>query len=268
VRELLLTFATIRTFETESRCSAVHSNIIHCDVNVRRLRMQCKPLNGETAFVDTAAAFNALPAADRNYLETLHVIRRIDDRDSGFTAPLVRTNPLSGVKSLHSPWSCRRGGVPDLEIPVSWIHPFITLRVLCTPASALKVLVPCRLFSSTATHQTLVTRILVGMQGMSQEESGEVFDRIELHCLQPKFRYNHLHRPGDVTMWDNFMTLHAVPPIKSDVSSVDDARLMFRLSCKGDPCFSLPREDAQPWVDKHIAASYRTPFATQCLGGC
>ena len=88
-------------------------------VNVRRLRMQCKPLNGETAFIDTAAAFNDLSDVEKTYLETLHVIRRMNGHDSGFTAPLVRTNPLSGVKSLHSPWNCRRGGVPDLEIPVS-----------------------------------------------------------------------------------------------------------------------------------------------------
>ena len=86
---------------------------------VCRLRMQCKPLNGETAFVDTAAAFADLPKEERDYLETLQVIRRMDDRDSGFTAPLVKTNPLSGLKSLHSPWNCRRGGVPELEIPVS-----------------------------------------------------------------------------------------------------------------------------------------------------
>ena len=26
-----------------------------------------------------------------------------------------------------------------------------------------------------------------GWQGMSQEESGDVFDRIELHCLQPQY---------------------------------------------------------------------------------
>lgn len=81
--------------------------------------MQCKPLNGETAFVDTAAAFAALPENERAYLETLRVLRRMDDRDPGFAAPLVRTNPLSGLKSLHSPWNCRRGGVPDLEIHVS-----------------------------------------------------------------------------------------------------------------------------------------------------
>ena len=100
---------------------------------------------------------------------------------------------------------------------------------------------------------------------MSQEESGEVFDRIELHCLQEQFRYNHPHNCGDVTIWDNFMTLHAVPPIKSDVNSIEDARLMFRLSCKGEPCYSLPRDDDKLWVDEHIAASYRTPIETQTL---
>ena len=55
------------------------------------------------------------------------------------------------------------------------------------------------------------------VDGMTSEEAGDLFDRLELQCLQPEFRYNHLHTPGDVTIWDNLMTLHAVPPIKSDV---------------------------------------------------
>ena len=66
------------------------------------------PLNGETAFADTAAAFAALPPAEQAKLEQVWVRRRLNDGDEGWLAPLVRTNPRSGIKSLHSPiWASR-----------------------------------------------------------------------------------------------------------------------------------------------------------------
>ena len=55
-----------------------------------------------------------------------------------------------------------------------------------------------------------------------------------------KYRYDHAHRAGDVTIWSNFSTLHNAPPSKSVISSPDDARLMYRISSKGEPCDSLP----------------------------
>ena len=65
--------------------------------------------------------------------------------------------------------------------------------------------------------------------------------------------------PGDVTIWNNYMTLHNSPPIKSNVSSIDDARLLYRLSCKGEPALSLPRSDEPAWLATHIAGGYSTP---------
>ena len=74
-----------------------------------------------------------------------------------------------------------------------------------------------------------------------------------------QFRYDHLHQPGDITLWDNYMTLHNSPPIKVNINSVDDARLLYRLSCKGKPVLSLPRNDAPEWLETHIAGGYITP---------
>ena len=61
------------------------------------------PLNGETAYTDTAAAFAALPEEEQTKLELIQVRRRLNADDEGFLAPLVRTDHHSGVKSLHSP---------------------------------------------------------------------------------------------------------------------------------------------------------------------
>ena len=94
---------------------------------------------------------------------------------------------------------------------------------------------------------------------MDAEASRAFLDEIEKHVLLPQFRYNHLHKPGDVTIWNNYMTLHNSPPILTDINSVDDARLLYRLSCKGAPALSLPREDDPSWLASHVVGAYKTP---------
>jgi alpha-ketoglutarate-dependent taurine dioxygenase len=94
---------------------------------------------------------------------------------------------------------------------------------------------------------------------MTPEESRKFLDRLEMHVLQPQFRYDHAHDPGDVTLWDNYMTLHTSPPIKKNIVSIDDARLLYRLSCKGEPQAILPRNDPPGWLEEHITGAYSTP---------
>ncbi len=181
------------------------------DDELMRLRKRL-PLNGETAFADTAGAFAALPAAEQEELMQVQLRRRLNEGDEGWLAPLVRGNPRSGLRSLHSPiWASRPRVRPAVEV-----------------------------------------------EGMSAEASRALLDRLEAHVLQPQFRYDHLHVPGDVTIWDNYMTLHNSPPIKSNISDIDDARLLYRLSCKGGPALSLPREDAPEWLAAHIAGAYKS----------
>ena len=176
----------------------------------RRMRL---PLNGETAFADTAAAFANLPLSEQIALERIQLRRRLNQPDEGWLAPLIRTNPRSGIKSFHSPiWASRPRVRPSIEV-----------------------------------------------DGMSESESRVFLDQLETHILQDRFRYNHPHQPGDITLWDNYMTLHNSPPIKTNIDSVDDARLLYRLSCKGEPALSLPRNDTPEWLKTHIAGGYTTP---------
>ena len=182
------------------------------DAELMRLRKRL-PLNGETAFADTAAAFAALPAAEQEELQQLQLRRRLNEGDEGWLAPLVRVNPRSGIRSLHSPiWASRPKVRPSVEVA-----------------------------------------------GLTVQASRALLDRIEAHVLQPQFRYDHLHAPGDVTIWDNYMTLHNSPPVKSNIKEIDDARLLYRLSCKGEPALSLPRADAPEWLAAHIAGAYTSP---------
>jgi alpha-ketoglutarate-dependent taurine dioxygenase len=173
------------------------------------------PLNGETAFTDTAAAFADLPEVEQKRLEAVQLRRRLNTGDEGFLAPLVRTDTQTGVKSLHSPvWASRPGVRPPVQI-----------------------------------------------EGMTMEASRKFLDNLEKHVLKPRFRYDHQHKPGDVTIWNNYMTLHNSPPIKTGVDKIEDARLMYRVSCKGKPSLALPRNDEFSWISENIPGNYRSPEA-------
>ena len=176
----------------------------------RRLSL---PLNGETAYTDTAAAFADLPEAKQAELEQVMVRRRLRVGDPGWLIPLVYTNPRTGTKSLHSPvWASRGKNIAPVEV-----------------------------------------------DGLSDQESREFLDEIETLVLNPKYRYDHVHTPGDITIWSNFSTLHNAPPAKGTINDPQDARLMYRISCKGEPSYMLPRPDTDTWIEDNILAPYRTP---------
>ena len=182
------------------------------DPALMRLR-RALPLNGETSYADTAAAFAALPEAERARLSRIRVRRFSYARSEPAPVPLVRTNPRSGIQSLHSPLWCPR---PPRQLPVE-------------------------------------------VDGMSAQASRAFLEEIEAHVLQREFRYDHAHAPGDLTIWDLFMTIHIAAPILENVQSMEDARLLYRISCKGEPSLTLPRRDSREWIDEHIFLGYTTP---------
>lgn len=182
------------------------------DPGLMRLR-RALPRNGETSFADTAAAFAALSRAEQTRLADIRLRRHSYTRSEAEPVPLVRTNPRSGIRSLHSPLWCPR---PPRQIPVE-------------------------------------------VDGMSVQASRAFLDEIEAHVLQPEFRYDHVHAPGDVTIWDLFTTIHVAAPIKENIQSIDDARLFYRISCKGEPALTLPRRDPPEWIEEHIFLGYTTP---------
>ena len=99
----------------------------------------------------------------------------------------------------------------------------------------------------------------VEVDGLSDHDSRLFLDELESHVLQPKYRYDHEHRAGDITIWSNFSTLHNAPPSKSVINAPADARLMYRISSKGEPCHTLPRADTDAWIQANISPPYRTP---------
>ncbi len=178
-------------------------------------RREVLPLNGETAYTDTARAYAALTLDERDMLDNIMVRRRRRRDDEGWLIPLVYTNPRTGLKSLHSPvWASRGKRIAPVEV-----------------------------------------------DGMNEDESRLFLDRIEAHCLKPEFRYDHVHTPGDITIWSNFATMHTAPPSLSTVNDPGDARLLYRISCKGEPSAELPRQDDDAWINKNIEPPFRSELS-------
>lgn len=135
-----------------------------------------------------------------------------------------------------------RVGDPGWLIPLVYTNPRTGTRSLHSPvwASRGKNIAP------------------VEVDGLSSRESREFLDELETHVLNPRYRYDHAHMPGDITIWSNFSTLHNAPPAKRIINKPEDARLMYRISCKGEPSYTLPRADTDEWIEENILPPYRS----------
>ena len=123
---------------------------------------------GDTAFANTAAAWDALPGSLKSKLNARHAVfdfqgreraRPISDevaaRYPPVTHPIVRTHPSTGRQSLY------------------------VMRGDCT-----------------------------GIVGMDNAEAQALINALADHILRPEFIYRHQWRAGDVLIWDNCTVQH------------------------------------------------------------
>jgi taurine dioxygenase len=68
------------------------------------------------------------------------------------------------------------------------------------------------------------------VEGLDEAEGDALLDRLYAHCEQPRFRYSHRWRPGDVLIWDNRSALHQAS-FDFDPSKL---RYLHRIMLKGD----------------------------------
>ena len=66
------------------------------------------------------------------------------------------------------------------------------------------------------------------IDGVSQEESEALLDRLWAHATQPKYAWTHTWRVGDMLVWDNRCALHYREPVNSD-----QRRVMWRSQFQG-----------------------------------
>lgn len=160
---------------------------------------------GQTLFADSAAAYDALPAAMKACIDTLdgvHVSssskRTYDAVRAGDTRhelapherpqrqPLVRVHPVTGRRALYM---CERGQMDWLEGPIA------------------------------------------GMQPGPDGDGGKLLFELMAHATRPEFVYAHEWDAGDLLVWDNRCLLHAATWFDAD----KEARVMWRTTVSGNP---------------------------------
>ena len=132
---------------------------------------------GDTMFASCYAAWDALPAEEQAFLETLSVVHTMQAA-------------LFPAKRDCSPeefalWS----SYPQRTHPLVWRH-----------RSGRKSLV----LSTSAAW----------IEGMHVAESHDLLQRLMAHATRPEFTYRHQWRLGDLAIWDNTGAMHRAMPFE------------------------------------------------------
>ncbi|MCK9903220.1 taurine catabolism dioxygenase TauD [Parafrankia colletiae] len=130
---------------------------------------------GDTEFANTYAAYDALPADEKEQFARLRVVH-------SFAASQALAEPDASPKTRAS-WE----RVPAREHPLVW-----------TRRSGRRSL----LVGATASH----------VVGWPEEDSRALLDRLLAWSTQPRFVLRHHWRPGDLVIWDNTGMLHRAIP--------------------------------------------------------
>jgi taurine dioxygenase len=146
-------------------------------------------VGGNTLFANAYEAYETLPAGIKQRIDGRRALNAYD-YDNAATKRGTRL----------------RDGVPSCWHPIVRTH----------PATGRKALYVNRLMT-------------IAIEGMADDEAGEILNILFDHQEQRKFVYEHVWRVGDVLMWDNRCTLHA----RTDFSD-KERRLMRRVAILGE----------------------------------
>ena len=127
---------------------------------------------GETCFIDTAAAYDALPDAVKARLQGLQARHVYDYSANTGNRPPSRDTIAEGATTA--------------------VHPVVTVH----PATGKKVLFVCRLFT-------------VAILGLPREQSDELLDFLFDHLDAHATDYEHKWAVNDFLIWDNRILQHA-----------------------------------------------------------
>jgi taurine dioxygenase len=157
---------------------------------------------GNTAFVNTHAAYEDLPAEIKERLATATATH-----DFNKFWENMRRRPGSTRGPMTEEQRRRR---PPSVHPVFLTHPITGRPVLyCNPGYAIRI------------------------NELDEAESERMLATLFAHQLQPKYQYQHRWTEGDVLMWDHIGTLHnAIPDY-----GPDEHRLMKRCQVMADKIF-------------------------------
>jgi alpha-ketoglutarate-dependent taurine dioxygenase len=156
--------------------------------------LQLPPKDGDTLYADTYAAFAALPDDVR---------QRIMGRRACFSRARFHQVYYPHLPPLTDEQKKAR---PDVWQPIARRHP------------------------KTGWTSLYIGRWAYKIEGMRDDEAGELIEYLKEFATQPRFVYRHQWRVGDALLWDNRCTQHCATPF-------DDARYerhMHRTTIEGE----------------------------------
>lgn len=150
---------------------------------------------GETMFSNMLHAYQTLPDDRKRELEGLRAIHSFQHSRSIKGLPPMKPEELARV--------------PPVEQPMVRVHQGLYPE----GDHSLYISIP------------LMERVV----GWSDAHSQDLFRELVAHATKPDFVYRHRWRPGDVVMWDNRCTMHAVAPY----DAANRRRVMHRVALAG-----------------------------------
>jgi len=180
-----------------------HTDLIYTPATNRGaiLRMVQKPeIGGQTGWVDTALAYDALSETMKARIEALEARFDfvVDLRKMRFGKP--------GEVELVDYGNVEYPEFPDVAQPLVWTHPISGRKSLAL----------------SPIH-------LIDMLDMDAEEGDAILQELVDHTLDGRFTYLHEWEEGDMILWDNWRTLHTalgVPP--------GQKRIVHRTTMRGE----------------------------------
>jgi len=162
---------------------------------------------GDTEFINMYQVYDALPDDLRRRIEGRHGIHHISKiRNPRVNVSTARTDAVAYYKE-------REKATADMLQPMVRTHPETGRQAL---------------YASP--------RFTIGIADMDDAESQPLLDRLFAIMLEPRFRYRHKWRDGDLVVWDNRCLNHQA----CGGYSLPDIRRMHRTTIRGDKPFYRP----------------------------
>lgn len=163
---------------------------------------------GQTGWLDTALAYDALDEATRNEIEGVEAryLFRAGLEDMRFNKP---AGTRIGTRNDNYPY------FPPVANPVVWTHPETGRKIL-----------------------NISTLNIDSIIGMEESAGTRLIQRLIDHALDPRFQYIHEWENDDMVLWDNRRTMHCTMG-----HPVDQIRVVHRTTIKGSAQMGRVLED-------------------------
>jgi alpha-ketoglutarate-dependent taurine dioxygenase len=156
---------------------------------------------GQTEFCSTYAAYDDLPAGERQYYESLSILHSLEASNRA-------TNPNPSPEE-QARWReaealrDRAGRIGAKEHPLVWRH-------------------------QTGRKSLVLGMTVDRVAGMPDAESRALIERLSAHATRREIIYRHEWQIGDLLMWDNCGVMHRATPYDAN-----SGRLMHRTVLHG-----------------------------------